>query len=868
MFQQILSRYKSFVYAIMAFFLFLTLQEHVKEAIDACLLPIFDIKYHWALDVFMVLATVGMIVDISNAVKKKSVNLSECACTFLVVFIYGYYRFCDNSYCFVGFFHWKVAYLDVLALYLIVRVLKCLICQEKKFWANKWMKEKKAENVLETVYKHDQKIQSYHEDIFNLEGQIKGILEFLDGMDVSKRSCSIGLVGKWGHGKSSFFELMKRSLEKREQLSSDENTEKSFPEYVVVEFNPRSSKTVGKIQEDFLNAMKEALSNSHLSMTKVFEDYAEALDLSTNTSPVVAFLIRLFNVQRKSWQESFDSIKEVIRLTGKRILVLVDDLDRLTGKELLEVMKVIDKNGAFANVIFVSAYDKEYVNDAICAYLQHKEDCSYTDKYFETEIYIPNHAYFKLREYMLELMKTAHEKGLVNPDKEELGRVMANCDGYLEKRIHSMRDVKRFMNQLLFHYKAVKNDVAFRDYLLLQLIRYAHPDEYDKLRSYEYVEKEGGLSTSAVSDELWYLKPKYNRNSKLKDDEMPRSVDILRALFPTRENYRNGWYDNRRHRIFSIPSFDVYFYNYEYNHLFQKDFDSLYAVSLNKAYDKIKGWDQLKKDLQAYLLPLKIERLGEKEQMVRYFQLLLCAYYLYGDLNYRLACYEFLYKKNVKDIMQKYGMNDRDVYLEWMKESLIPFWNINAYVVAEYLQYVIIGLQEDPSSEDMYEFHVSELQVLATSMLENYLNRIEQENWEPQYAFALSQIRGSEIGKIYEPAAIFLRDSMKQYPQKYISALLPKAVQIPSTKTSPERVKISFTEKFIVKEVFPIEQDFEDWLNDVRLDGIDNVDMIREFWIFYSANDCQPLIAEGTKPENWDELKKMIGGILESSRNQ
>ena len=50
---------------------------------------------------------------------------------------------------------------------------------------------------------------------------------------------------------------------------------------------------------------------------------------------------------------------------GKRLIVFVDDFDRLTDVEIIEVLKLIDKNAAFRNTIFITAYDERAVSNAL-----------------------------------------------------------------------------------------------------------------------------------------------------------------------------------------------------------------------------------------------------------------------------------------------------------------------------------------------------------------------------------------------------------------------------------------------------------------------------------------------------------------------
>lgn len=82
-------------------------------------------------------------------------------------------------------------------------------------------------------------------------------------------------------------------------------------------------------------------------------------------------------------------ICDAISKIGRKIYVIIEDLDRLSGTELLEVLKLIDRNGAFCNVIYMSAYDKQYVNGVLRQTLGHQIEGDFTDKYFSYELPLP-----------------------------------------------------------------------------------------------------------------------------------------------------------------------------------------------------------------------------------------------------------------------------------------------------------------------------------------------------------------------------------------------------------------------------------------------------------------------------------------------
>ena len=52
---------------------------------------------------------------------------------------------------------------------------------------------------------------------------------------------------------------------------------------------------------------------------------------------------------------------------------MIDDFDRLTSEEIMEVLKLIDGNANFKNIIYIAAYDHEQMEKLLGE--------SYIDKY-------------------------------------------------------------------------------------------------------------------------------------------------------------------------------------------------------------------------------------------------------------------------------------------------------------------------------------------------------------------------------------------------------------------------------------------------------------------------------------------------------
>ena len=142
-----------------------------------------------------------------------------------------------------------------------------------------------------------------------------------------------------GTGKSSFLNLFSSSIQ----------------EAVVVRFNPRSVKSVNKIQEEFFTVLAEELSKYHTGVKRYIRQYAIAIEAADDgwVRKLANIIVLLTSDEQKN------RINKAIKTIGRRVYVLVEDLDRLTGQEIIEVLKLIDSNGGFSNTIFVTACKME-----------------------------------------------------------------------------------------------------------------------------------------------------------------------------------------------------------------------------------------------------------------------------------------------------------------------------------------------------------------------------------------------------------------------------------------------------------------------------------------------------------------------------
>lgn len=377
---------------------------------------------------------------------------------FFVLYVYyrGYY---SSSYFWLITEGGEIAWVDLF----LLPYLLCVVQQGVYIvtFLPKWRASLRRSRVqgIET----DRPIKSEDEDWLGFCGVVGILSDSLKSLDLRRESLTMGIVAQWGKGKTSFVNLLAKKVKEHGDI--------------VVCFNPRASKSVAHIQEDFFDAFSKELSKYCSGFGFLLGRYTKHLGLLGQyewTRPLESLLTLLLP------EKDEQAINDALRIIGRRVYVIIDDLDRLTGEEIIEVLKLVDRNASFNNVVFVMAYDKEYVNNVLSKHLSHGLDHSFIDKYVTWEVILPEMDSEVLKEKMREYWKVH----LLWLPEEEQKRVLQGWS-YVEKIIAedlaSVRHLKRYVNLTLHRYKEIYSKVDPADFFLLSLLQYRHLTIYNNL---------------------------------------------------------------------------------------------------------------------------------------------------------------------------------------------------------------------------------------------------------------------------------------------------------------------------------------------------------------------------------------------------
>lgn len=419
----------------------------------------------------------------------------------------------SEEYCYVNWID-CISYVDVIWVACIAYFVVAIINKIRKYW-ELWNKDKNPNSS-----ENDKPIENASQDCYGFTKYVETLVPRILELDRSD-TWSIAINAPWGAGKTSFINLIIEEIGKK-------------ADYEIIKFNPRNSKSVSHIQEDFFNTLASALAKYDSRCSHTIKAYMESLQL-IDKSGIINKLVDFYSIWNKDNLKK--SIEHTISSLKKKVLVVIDDFDRLTKAEILEVLKLIDKNAAFPNIIFLTAYDKEKVNKILGDEYK-SDDACFIDKFFYREYSLPLHSltYFYLKNPLdrdLRLSVDEKNKILNSINKRIL---------IFEKYITTIRDGKRFISQIVENYELVKEKVYMPDFLLVQLIKYRDYESYNALRLGKYTEYQA-LSHNPIV--LKYLDPK------------PQVYPLLELMFPKKDTF--GEYDKH---ICDAYSFKIYFNPY------------------------------------------------------------------------------------------------------------------------------------------------------------------------------------------------------------------------------------------------------------------------------------------------------------------
>ena len=435
----------------------------------------------------------------------------------------------------------------------------------------------KADNLIDSVFLPDAPLAGRDDDLL---GRWPFAERIARGIAAGKHSESIavGILGGWGSGKTTILNFVETCLS-------------SYPHIQTMRFNPWNFDSDSQLVQNYFRELA-SLFNRHLTtpvqrVSKVLESYGDMLlDVSaadpTGFSRVLATLMRFFGKRRSNvtLSEQKAMVQRILEDSGKRLVVLVDDIDRLEKERILDVFRLVKLTGDFENMSFVLAFDPVVVGNALDEQYAAGAGSlgnNYLEKVIQVPIQVPCPSNSTLRDLVFREVDRVLRQTQLEINENQVQAFVRAFDDSIARKLDTPRSCKRYANALAFSIPLLRGEVNPVDFLLLEALRVFYPDVYLFARKNRQL---------FVGTSDW---PALPRNAKemfqaslsdalgeVKEEERARVTRLVMVLFPkTRsflENYSYGsgwlarWEKERRvsapdyferYFIYAIPDYEI-----------------------------------------------------------------------------------------------------------------------------------------------------------------------------------------------------------------------------------------------------------------------------------------------------------------------
>lgn len=296
-------------------------------------------------------------------------------------------------------------------------------------------------------------------------------------------SLVIGVFGPWGDGKTSVLKMMEEQL-------------KRHPQVVVVHFNPWHFQSEEQLIRGFFATLAEGLDkklkNFKEEIGNVLRDYGSLLSIG---SVVLGGVVTLRPgdaakgvgeaMSNVSLNELRSRIEAFLAECGKRVVVLVDDIDRLDRTETHSVFKLVKLSAGFNHTSYVLAFDDEVVASALGERYGaggQQAGHAFLEKIIQVPLHLPPVDVVSLRLVAFEGVEAALSMAGIELNQAQTDAFIRHFVDGLEPRLSTPRVAKLYTNALMFALPLLKGEVNVMNLMLIEGIRVLYPRLYAAIR--------------------------------------------------------------------------------------------------------------------------------------------------------------------------------------------------------------------------------------------------------------------------------------------------------------------------------------------------------------------------------------------------
>ena len=414
------------------------------------------------------------------------------------------------------------------------------------------------------MFYSEKPIISKNEDLLGRKKAVSDLAKEIEHYK-NKDSLTIGIVGKWGSGKTSFINMVLESF-------------KGNNNYIVIKFNPWNISSRKQLISDFFlqlsnNIKKENESNEIIgtigkslgTLSKFFKPLGLIPPLSLLgtigdiTEKASGFINEYLEAEKEDLETLKSNINQELEDLDKKLLIVIDDIDRLCDEEIREMFQLVKSIADFKNTIYILSYDREIVTKALDKSQQDKGE-EYLEKIVQIPLVLPYISKSDLDKIFINRLNTSIDIPDEEYDNEYFSKIYYNG---LAESFENLRDIERYMNVFNLGINLAIEELNINDYIVLTLIKVFEPNLYEYIKNnkdYFSGTKFNEFLNKDKKEILGELEEIYKKLKKLEKRKVKR---LMEAIFPKLKetNYDESFIDiwGKARRIATPVYFESYF---------------------------------------------------------------------------------------------------------------------------------------------------------------------------------------------------------------------------------------------------------------------------------------------------------------------
>ena len=330
-------------------------------------------------------------------------------------------------------------------------------------------------NILE-----DQPIVQQEEDLFHRQNLVNPIVEYIiNSINTNHKCRCVAIYGKWGEGKTSCLNLIKKKL-----LEQQDNI-RIKDKFKIYDFNPWIASNEETLMWDFFNTISKDKTKGvkdklqkYSGLVNVGSQIIETAASATMGISPTAFIVggalkKVSKLIKGSWDKSKEVLETIndkslsdrkeaitkeIKSKEKHQIIFIDDIDRLDKDETHTVFRLIRQIADFDNTIYIIAMDPDIVSKSLGAYFGEGnviDGRNFIDKIVQIPIQLPPINKKLFCKTIKKKLKILFAENLRLEDKANFDELCNTLASLFETE----RQVKKYVNQISFIIPSLKNEV-------------------------------------------------------------------------------------------------------------------------------------------------------------------------------------------------------------------------------------------------------------------------------------------------------------------------------------------------------------------------------------------------------------------------